>query len=262
MDAEKRRLAGLLAKRFFVRFHLSLILLFSFAAGLLTTRVLLALGVETLLWRWPLAAFGAYAGFFLGVRLWLTWIGLGRVLDRDDGADVSDAGDILDFVPSGNGSSGGGLSLPDAPVPEVPAGGFGGGGASADFAASEGDSLLPDADLPDVDLGGGDDGCMVVVLLVLVAALLAAALGVTVYMIWQAPLVLAEAAFEAAVAAGMIRSVHRFRDPGWFDGAVRASWKPFLAVLAMMAFVAGAIGHYLPQARTLLEAVRMLRDAL
>ena len=260
-ERSKRQLAELLAKRFFLRFHISLILLFSFAAGLLTTRILLALGVESLLWRWPIAVLGAWGGFLLGVRLWLAWIGLGRVLDRDDGSgsDVLDLTDIGDCIPSGGGSGSGTLS--ELPVP-VPGGNFGGGGASAAFSGDGGGSTLPSLDLPDIDLGGGDDGCLPIILLLAVLALLAAAAGIGVYMIWQAPLMLAEAAFEAAVAAGMIRSTQRIRDPGWVEGAMRGSWKPFLLVLVVTVLVAAALRHFVPEATTLLEAVRLLWAAV
>lgn len=257
-ERSKRQLAELLARRFFLRFHISLILLFSFAAGLLTTRLLLALGVESLLWRWPLGVLGAWGGFLLAVRLWLVWVGLGHVLDRDndtggDGLDL--VGDVVDLVPSGRG---GGGTLSDLPMPSPASGGnFGGGGASSTF-AGDGGGTASGFDLPDIDLGGGDEGCLPIILLLALLALLAAAAGVGVYMIWQAPLLLAEVAFEAAVAAGMIRSASRIRDPGWVAGAVRGSWKPFLLVLVLSILVAAALGHFVPEARTLLEAVGLL----
>lgn len=270
-QASKRRLAGLLAHRFFLRFHLSLILGFSFAIGLLATKVLLLLGLESLLLRWPLAVFAAYGGFLLGIRVWLAYIGLGRHLggDEEDGSVADGALDVADFgFSSGGGNSGGGISG-DLRVPEIPggsSGSFGGGGASSDFSAlaeggsSIGDSL-PSVDLPDLDLGGGDDGCLPVLVLLAIGALLLAVFGVGVYVIWHAPFMLAEAAFEAALAAGLIRSAHRITDPGWIGGTVRASWKPLLWVLVITLLVAAVVEHYVPQARTLLEAIRLLLAA-
>ena len=269
-QANKRRLAGLLAHRFFLRFHLSLILGFSFAIGLLATKGLLLLGLESLLLRWPMAVFAAYGGFLLGIRVWLAYIGLGRHLgDEDEGSVVDGALDVADFgffSSGGNSGSGigAGLRVPD--IPGGSSGGFGGGGASSDFAAlaegggSLGDSL-PSVDLPDLDLGGADDGCLPVLVLLAIAALLLAVFGVGVYVIWQAPFLLAEAAFEAALAAGLIRSAHRITDPGWIGGTVRASWKPLLWVLGITLLAAVVVEHYVPQARTLLEAVRLLLAA-
>lgn len=270
-QANKRRLAGLLAHRFFLRFHLSLILGFSFAIGLLATKCLLLLGLESLLLRWPMAVFAAYGGFLLGIRVWLAYIGLGRHLGgEDDGGNLADGAlDVADFGFSGSsgnsgGGIGGGLRVPE--IPGGPSGSFGGGGASSDFAAlpegggSLGDSL-PSVDLPDLDLGGADDGCLPVLVLLAVAALLLAVFGVGIYVIWQAPFMLAEAAFEAALAAGLIRSAHRITDPGWIGGAVRASWKPLLWVLVITLLAAAVVEHYVPQARTLLEAIRLLLAA-
>lgn len=269
-QAGKRKLAGLLAHRFFLRFHLSLILGFSFVVGLLATKGLLLFGLESLLLRWPLAVFAAYGGFLLGIRIWLAYIGLGRHLGDEDEESVADGAlDVADLgFSSGGSSSGSGIGA-DLRVPEIPggsSGSFGGGGASSDFAAaaeggsSLGDSL-PSVDLPDLDLGGADDGCLPVLVLLAIAALLLAVFGVGVYVIWQAPFLLAEAAFEAALAAGLIRSAHRITDPGWIGGTVRASWKPLLWVLVITLLVAAVVEHYVPQARTLLEAVRLLLAA-
>lgn len=269
-QAGKRRLAGLLAHRFFLRFHLSLILGFSFAIGLLATKGLLLLGLESLLLRWPMAVFAAYGGFLLGIRVWLAYIGLGRHLgDEDEESVVDGALDVADFgFYSGGGNSGSGIGA-GLRVPELPggsSGSFGGGGASSDFAplAEAGGSLgdsLPSVDLPDLDLGGADDGCLPVLVLLAIAALLLAVFGVGVYVIWQAPFLLAEAAFEAALAAGLIRSAHRITDPGWIGGTIRASWKPLLWVLTITLLAAAVVEHYVPQARTLMEAVRLLLAA-
>lgn len=258
----KRRLAGVLAKRFFLRFHLSLILGFSFAVGLLTTKLLLLLGLEALLVRWPLAVLAAYAGFLLGIRVWLAYVGLGRHLGRN-GKDSSF--DLPDLNFSGGGgcdnAAGSGFSLPE--VPAGSGGSFGGGGASGDFAVLDAGGggvadALPGIDLPDVDLGGADEGCLPVVILMLILALLAAVFGVGVYVVWQAPFLLAEAAFEAALAAGLVGSARRVDDPGWIGGALRGSWKPFLWVLAITVLMALLVAHFVPQARTLLEAARLL----
>ena len=61
----RQKLAVWLSQHFFVRFHLSLILGFAFVAGLLTTKGFLALGMETMHWRWPLALLASYLAFLL-----------------------------------------------------------------------------------------------------------------------------------------------------------------------------------------------------
>lgn len=263
----KRRLAGLLARRFFLRFHLSLILGFSFVVGLLFTKLLLVLGVDSPLWRWPLAVFAAYGASLLGIRVWLAYVGLGRHLGRDDGDGSLEIPD-LNFS-GGSGSSGSsygsGFRMPELPADaSYASGNFGGGGASGDYAALDaGGSLgdaLPEIKLPDVDLGGADEGCLPILVLLLILALLAAVFGVGVYIVWQAPYLLTEAAFEAALAAGLVRSARRVDDPGWIGGAMRASWKPFLWILLLTCAAAAVVEYYVPQARTLLEAIHLLRE--
>ena len=262
-DASARqRLAGWLKERFFVRFHIALILAFAVVVGLLTTRGFFALGLETMHWRWPLALLAAYAAFLLGVRVWLAYIGLGRYLERETDFDV----DIPDpgFCVSG-GDSGTHISFGDAGSQIIDTagsnGGFGGGGASADFSAGVSDSgsglALPDID---VDLGGADEGCLPLIILVLVLALLVAVFGVGVYVVWQAPMLLAEVAFEAALAGGLIRAARRVDDPGWIGGALSASWKPFLLIFVFSLAAAALTEKFAPEARTLPQAIQQLSN--
>lgn len=254
----KKRLAGWLVQRFFVRFHISLILAFAVAAGLLATRGFYALGLETMHWRWPLALLAAYAAFLLGVRLWLAYVGLGRYLERGEGFDI----DVPDLGFSSTGGDAGGVpSLGDLGAQALDtagSGGFGGGGAVGDFgsaAVSDSGISLPDIDL---DVGGADEGCLPIVALLAILALLAAVLGVGFYIVWQAPFMLAEAAFEAAMAAGLIRSARRVDDPGWIGGALSASWKPFLLILVFTVIVAALAEKFAPQARTLPQAIQQM----
>lgn len=266
-EGAKNRLAAYFLKRFFVRFHISLILAFAFTAGLLATKGFLALGLETMHWRWPLALLVAYGAFLLGVRVWLSYVGLGRYLDddKDNDIDLGDAADaVSNLVPDGSielpDLSGSGIGDSVGSVIEH-AGGGGGGGASGDFAAAVADSGSGGFSLPDVgDIGdlGGDDGCLPVLIVILILALLAAALGVGVYLIWQAPFILTEAAFEAALAAGLVKAARRADDPGWIGGTVSASWKPFLLIFVFAVTAAALAESYAPEARTLTEAIHTL----
>jgi len=272
-EGAKKRLAAYFLKRFFVRFHISLILAFAFTAGLLATKGFLALGLETMHWRWPLALLAAYGAFLLGVRVWLSYVGLGRYLDddKDNDSDI-DLGDVADaasnLVPDGS------IDLPDISASGLGdsvgsviehAGSGGGGGASGDFAAAVVDSGSSGFSLPDVgDIGdiGGDDGCLPIIIVILILALLAAALGVGFYLIWQAPLLLSEAAFEAALAAGLVKAVRRVDDPGWIGGTLSASWKPFLLIFVFAVAAAALAESYAPEACTLTEAIHtLLTDA-
>jgi hypothetical protein len=264
----RQRLAGWLEQRFLVRFHVALILAVSFAAGLLATRLFLQLGLETMHWRWPLALLAAYGAFLLALRLWLSYVGLGRYLERETSLDI----DITDLEfsggggSSGSGSAGSGLfDWAGEAIGKAGGGRFGGAGASGDFSSLVGSDAgassgggsglgLPEFDLPDL----GDDGVVPLVILGLILALLLAVFGVGVYLIWQAPLLLAEVAFEAAMAAGLVRSVRKVGDPGWVGGALSASWKPFALILVLSISAAVLAEKFAPEARTLPQAVHQL----
>lgn len=265
----RRRLAGWLKQRFFVRFHIALILAFAIAVGLLTTRGFFAIGLETMHWRWPIALLAAYAAFLFGVRVWLAYIGLGRYLQNEADLNI----DLPDAGFSGSGGDGGGVSFADVGGHVVDAmgsqGGFGGGGASGDFSGAAVESLAGSAsenvsgiDLPDLDLdlGGADEGCLPLVILVLILALLAAVFGVGAYVVWQAPMLLAEVAFEAALAAGLIRAARRVDEPGWIGGALSASWKPFLLIFLFSLAAAALTEKFAPEARTLPQAIHQLSN--
>ncbi|MRR51614.1 MAG: hypothetical protein EG825_11985 [Rhodocyclaceae bacterium] len=269
-EGAKKRLAAYFLKRFFVRFHVSLILAFAFAVGLLSTKGFLALGLDTMHWRWPLALLLAYGAFLLGVRAWLSYVGLGRYLDDKDGNDGVGAEDVVDavsnLVPDGTSIdlpniSGSGIGDAIGSVVEH-AGSGGGGGASGDFSSaltdSGGSSGFSLPDLGDVGDLGGDDGCLPIIVVILILALLAAVLGVGVYLVWQAPFILTEAAFEAALAAGLVKAARRTDDPGWIGGALSASWKPFLLIFIFTLAVAALAESFAPEARTLMEAIDTL----
>lgn len=73
----RERIAAALHSRFWLRFHTSILLLWTFCAGLLTTKGLFALGMQSMFWRYTIAIVVAYGAFLLGVRLWLHYVGAG-----------------------------------------------------------------------------------------------------------------------------------------------------------------------------------------
>lgn len=253
--AAKRRLATWLLERFFVRFHLLLIIAFVFFSGLVASRAAMALGADSPLLRYPLVVLASYAAFLLAVRLWLWYAGFhygGRKGDWD-------VGDV-DLPSFGSESSGN----PVESVPEIHAGGgeFGGGGASGDL--TPGLNLnevqpyeAPSLEVPSVDLGdvgGADEGCGVLVLLLLALAALLAVFGVGVHVLANGPVLLAEAALEAALAAGFFGRLNRIEDPGWVRGAVAASWQYFIVIMSIAVALALAMHSLAPGSRTIVEA--------
>lgn len=210
---------------------MSLILLATGLCGLLGTRLLLWSGVETPLVRFPLNVTIAYLGFFLFVKIWLWYIS-----PRRNPVDAVDALDLID-VPFGSSTA--------ASEPAFVGGGGsgGGGGASGSYGEDSGAGL---ADKLDVDI----DGDFIWPLLLL-AALLSAVFGVGIYLIYQAPVILTEAAFEFLLASGMIRRFRRMDDPDWLGSVFRMTWIPFVLVLMVSLVCAWIMQTYYPEALTL-----------
>ncbi len=273
----RARIGALLRGRFFLRFHVSLILLFTFCAGLVASRLLLGVGLYSLWLRYLLCMLIAYVAFLAAVRIWLGYIRAlafaevalpaaetdARAATRP-GRERGASGDLLPNLDLGGfgGGFGGGGGGGGAAMPMVSGGGgdFAGGGASGSFAApdagaglpSGGGSWLPEIKAPDLDLGDGDG--LIVLLLALLALL--AVVGSAFWLIWAGPEILIEAAFQAMLAGGLLKSLRATESSGWMGVVVRKTCLPFLAVLiAALLFAWVGQGAY-PGAKTFREVVR------
>ncbi len=82
LAAFKGKLRHSLAKRFVLRFHVSLILLFTIISGWGIDKVLYASGMETMLVRYLFAVFFAYAAFLLAVYVWIEFSGIREYLNQ------------------------------------------------------------------------------------------------------------------------------------------------------------------------------------
>jgi hypothetical protein len=77
----KERLRWSLSKRFLVRFHAALILLGAVVVGWTANRLLFLGGVGNMLVRLPAGVLAAYAGFLLGIELWIRYSGIHEYLN-------------------------------------------------------------------------------------------------------------------------------------------------------------------------------------
>ncbi|WP_054691662.1 hypothetical protein [Geotalea toluenoxydans] len=178
---------------------------------------MLVLDMTNVMWRYPLAVFFAYGVFFASVKIWLHYISPSAAAKKAHDSHV-DAGDLLPDLPiSGGGSSN------ITPAFEGGGGEFSGAGASGSF---EVDGLLADTGSPvldgAVDTGSGigdvvgdaageavssalgdEGGCLVVVIIGVLAAMLAVIVGAGAYLVYEAPFILSEAAFEFILAASL-----------------------------------------------------------
>ncbi len=238
-----------------LRCHMSLILLATVGSGLLATRLLLALGLKNVTVRYPLAVLSAYLVFFLLVKLWLKFVvSLSFFSQRNSSGSFNVLPDISGSSSSGGTGSGSGGRFRGG------GGNFGGGGASGSFAAV--DSSLAEssagAAAGAIDSGGGvaeaggsaageaissldlDKGWLVVLALGAIAALI---FGVGIYLIYQAPFILSEAAFQGILAGGLARGARRLQGGDWMGSVFKATWIP-LALTLLLALLAGYLMHH------------------
>lgn len=242
-----------LQRRFSLRVHMFVILVATILSGVLFLKIMVMLGVADFRIRYPLSVLLSYLVFFACIKLWLLCISPNR-------SDKTNTIGWLDLsLPSNRGSGGGG-------VPSFRSGGgqFSGAGASGSFeghnAAIAETGLLSTpkptpANSASDGIGGvvgeaadalGDDNVVVAVILLVV--LVATVLGTTVYVLYNAPAILSEAAFQGFLAASLIRRTRAISDQGWVGSIFRTTWKPF-AVTVGVAFFSGVVLHwYFPEA--------------
>ena len=233
MRLTKERVAARLQGRFFLRIHMTLILGGTFLAGLAATNLLVLLGVDHLGLRYLFAVAGSYLVFLVLIRLWLFYVNA----DRRGFDFTADGIDIIDWHISPN---------------DVDVGaGFGGGGATGGWEGSP-DVPLPVAAKADANPGcgfdlDGDEGVIILLILALVCALLV----IGIYLIYTAPVLLSEAAFEAILAASLARKTKKMATAGWVGSVWRATVWP-LAITLVLSFALGAAAQsYCPEAKRL-----------
>ncbi len=251
-----RRLAHLAAEKVPTRTYMSLSLLGAMLVGFLFSAGLLALGMHGLVGRWALVSLAAYATFLMLCRVALSPLVEEAVPGHDDrllpdlsgssGPDLVDLGHM-------HSSGGGGAPVGDGPAPEDFGGGRSGGGGAGSIwgeprAGSGGGGGGG---------GGGDvDGEGVVALLLIGVVL--ALFGASIYVIWQAPVILTEAAFEVLLAAGLARAAKR---RGWASALFNSTILPFLVVFGMILGLGWASQHFCPEADRLSLVVECAQGA-
>jgi len=226
---DKARLSGALKKHFFLRVHMFVILGGTITVALLTTKILLITHDRSLALRYGIAVCVAFAAFLGFIKLWLAYVGVCAARSRSS----SDWSDFVDFDCGGInvGGGGGGSSATDF----VSGGGrFGGGGASGSWGEADAQVIAAPVksggggfSLGDIDLGDDAGVIILIALLVLVIALAA------LWVIWAAPAILSEAAFQATLTAALARRAKKISCGSWAGSVFRATVIPFVIVLAL-----------------------------
>lgn len=243
---DKQRVAGALRRHFFLRVHMFVILGGTVTVGLLTTKILLLTHERNLALRYGVAVCLAFAAFLGFIKLWLGYVGF--CARRHHGS--ADWGDVVDF-------NWGGVDVGSAADFSGGGGKFGGGGASGSWgdpdpviavpvkSSSSGGFSLGNIDCGD-DLG----------VIILVALLVLAIAGAAFYVVWVAPAILSEAAFQAALAATLARRAKKLSNGSWVGSVFRATVIPFAIILALAVTLGWYAQKHCPTATRMREAVR------
>jgi hypothetical protein len=187
-------------------------------------------------YRYAVATLGAYAVFLLLIRIWIallrgndpsSW--LDAIPDISSG-DAAPAGDALAGF-SGGSSGGAGVS--------------GSWGSPGDGASS----LL----VPDIDV---DDAWPVVVALIVGGIVLLGAAAALIYVVYYAPVLLAEIALDAALVTGIYRRLRKQDARYWLSSAIRHTWKPAVVITVCLFALGSVIQWAVPTARTIGDLLR------
>jgi hypothetical protein len=103
--------------------------------------------------------------------------------------------------------------------------------------------------LPSFDLDL-DEFFVVILFLALVFSLL----FVGIYIIYTAPVLLTEAAFEALLTGALVRRARKIDRPGWVGAVTRATAWPFIVVLILSIALGWAVQHACPGATRVSDA--------
>ena len=229
------------------RFLVSIIVLLSALAGFLTSFVLLHSGLRLMWVRYPISIVVAYFVFLVLLALWL-WLQR-RSLEPDfdvlsvlEHAQVD--ANLSHFSAGGSGSFGGG-------------GDFGGGGAGGSWASDASmSSTVTTSDtsvIPSIDAGLDlEEGLFIVLAIVAILGGLMASL----YIIYIAPVLLAEILLDGVLVAGLYKRVKHIEQRHWLRAAIRRTIVPALLVVLFFGIAGYALQKAVPKAHTMGEVWR------
>lgn len=237
-------------ERFSVRLHMTLLLFGVFFSGFLFSKVLFELGLRSMLARYVIAVCASYAVFFLLIKIWLWFVTSPPKSEPSlTDIDIVNADDIAaDALQGFGGAHQAAEGAFNGHVSD-----FGGGGATDMW----GPSITPTTTASSTSSGGsggggfdlGDEGVVLIVL----AALALTILSAGAYLIWAAPSILSEAAFQALLAAGLINASKKITRRGWVGSVLRSTCVPFLIVLLMTGIFGWVAHKHYPHATRLAD---------
>ena len=232
------------------RLTMSIILAFAGGAAFLTSFATLALGLDAMAPRYALASIAGYLAFVGLIRGWIAirrgeWqpdVDLPNPFDVVDPVDASSAGARAAFAGGQSGGGGGGTAWTPEPLEKV--------------------TSVPDASSAASEVGKGsdfsidlDDGFIFIVIAIVAALCGLLCIG---YVVYIAPMLLAEVALDAALVSAAYRRLRKEDVEHWSGTVLRRTLVP-ATILVVFMFVAGfAAQQYAPDARSIGGVVRAL----
>ena len=87
----------------------------------------------------------------------------------------------------------------------------------------------------------------------MLALLLLVVFGAGAYLVYAAPEILSEAAFQELLAGGLIKASKKMDGPGWIGSVLKATWVPFVIVLVMTGVFGWVAQTHYPHATRLAD---------
>jgi hypothetical protein len=234
------------------RLLVSFLLALTGAAGFLISSALLHLGVTLMAVRYPLAVLLAYSVFLLLLRLWLALQRTGRSAldlfpDIGDGIqnNLFDSGTraATDAATFGGGADFGGAGTGGSWTVGASPGNLGGdlSGGSSIMDSMPG---VPDVGL-DLDPG---EGCfwIVIPIIAIVGVIFA-----MFYVVYVAPVLLAEMLVDALLVAGLYRRLKGIEPRYWLRSVVRRTLLPVMIATALFIAAGYLMGRIAPEAHSI-----------
>ena len=218
------------------RLNCALMVALATCAAFLSSVLLLGAGMQSMALRYGAAALIGYLTFVLLIRGWVLW--KRRQLSLEPDVKLVDVLSNVD-VPIPRSSGGG------AEPPMFSGGRSGGGGSSVSYGSAASPGRTSGGGIS-LDLDADD----LVWLLIALAAAFAGAAAIA-YVIYLAPVLLAEAIVDVLIAGGIYRRLRRHDSEYWTWHVLKRTAVP-AAVVIVSAVVAGyALQRIAPEARSI-----------
>lgn len=219
------------------RLQMSVILLLTGIVGFLSSFLLLHFGVFKMWLRYPLTILAAYVAFLLLLRIWLAVLRYQNSLDFDlpinvGSSETTSSSANFSFGGSGDFSGGG-------------AGGSWSDGVSSSSFSDSGGSVL-DGFSFDIDLE--EFGLIILAVVALIGGLLA-----SLYVVYIAPIFLAEILVDGLILGGLYKRVRHIERKHWLQTAVRKTLLPAILCVLFFLVIGGTLQMLAPEAKSIGE---------